>query len=193
VIYRVANPGAAYPAYLAVAMNHDASELEDRTRAIAATVDARLRVKSIMPMSRLGDDEVMTLDFFYRVLAIVGSVALLLSTAGVYSLMSFSVARRRREIAIRAALGASPHRLLSAIFSRAFWQLGTGVVIGLVPGALLLTGGAPEVAEGSGLAVGLGGSMAVGVFMMTVGLLACAGPARRALRIQPTDALRAES
>jgi ABC-type antimicrobial peptide transport system permease subunit len=174
-------------------MDGDPRALGDRVRDIAATVDPRLRLKMIMPLMNVGDADKKTLAFFYRVLAIVGSVALLLSTAGVYSLMSFSVARRRREIAIRAALGASPHRLLTAIFSRAFWQLGTGVLIGLVPGALLLTGGAPEVAEGSGFAVGVGGSMAVGVFMMTVGLLACAGPAKRALRIQPTDALRADS
>ena len=196
VWYRMAKPGDAYPAHTAVQFDDGAhvTALEKRIRNIAATVDPRLRLKSIMPMSKLGDADLLTLDFFYRVLAIVGSVALLLSTAGVYSLMSFSVARRKREIAIRAALGAAPPKLLAAIFSRAFWQLGTGVLIGLIPGTVLLMSFTPdEVAEGGRVAVGLSGSLAIAAFMMTVGLLACVGPARRALSIQPTDALRAES
>ena len=60
-----------------------------------------------------------------------------LSAAGIYALMSFTVARRRREVGIRAALGAQPRRLLASIFSRALGQLAVGVVVGLLAAALL--------------------------------------------------------
>jgi len=57
--------------------------------------------------------------------AVTGSV-LLLSAAGLYALMSFTVAQRRREIGIRSALGAPPGQLVAAVFRRAFWQIGAG-------------------------------------------------------------------
>ena len=56
---------------------------------------------------------------------------MVLSAAGIYSLMSFTVARRRREIGIRAALGADPARMLLGIISRAFAQLGAGAAVGM--------------------------------------------------------------
>ena len=56
---------------------------------------------------------------------------LLLSAAGIYAMMSFTVARRRREIGIRAALGADARRVLTGIFGRASAQLGAGIALGL--------------------------------------------------------------
>ena len=56
---------------------------------------------------------------------------LLLSAAGIYALMSFTVSRRRKEIGIRAAMGADGRRLLLSVFSRAAGQLGGGVVAGI--------------------------------------------------------------
>src|SRR5687767_15956041 len=64
------------------------------------------------------------------VVAINASV-LLLSAAGIYAMMSFTVARRRREIGIRAALGADARRVLMGIFGRASAQLGAGIALGL--------------------------------------------------------------
>ncbi|MGH9385146.1 MAG: FtsX-like permease family protein, partial [Vicinamibacterales bacterium] len=113
---------------------------------------------------------------------------IMLSTAGIYSLMSFTVARRRREIGIRAALGADRHRLLLGIFSRALGQLGTGAALGML-GAIgfeqLLEG---EMLQGRGTVI----LPLVALVMATAGLLAAIGPARQGLRIQPTEALREE-
>ena len=63
-------------------------------------------------------------------LAVVTLSVLLLSAAGIYALMSFTVTRRRREIGIRAALGAHPRRILASIFSRALGQLALGLMVG---------------------------------------------------------------
>jgi ABC-type antimicrobial peptide transport system permease subunit len=64
------------------------------------------------------------------VLALVAAIALLLSTVGIYSLMSFTVSQRTREIGIRMALGADARQVIGAIFSRALAQLGLGVLAG---------------------------------------------------------------
>jgi ABC-type antimicrobial peptide transport system permease subunit len=113
---------------------------------------------------------------------------LLLSAAGIYSMMSFTIARRRREIGIRTALGANARRVLAGIFGRAIAQLGAGIVTGVAIAAAVewLTGGET-----------MGGKAAVllpcvVLIMGTVGLLAALGPALRGLAIQPTEALRDE-
>ena len=112
----------------------------------------------------------------------ISVIVLLLSATGIHALMSFTVARRTREIGIRVALGARPGRIVAGIFSRAFLQISAGLVVG------------------SGLAAvwGLGSTrqvlllLAADGIMLIVGLAACALPVRRALTIDPTEALRAE-
>jgi putative ABC transport system permease protein len=113
---------------------------------------------------------------------------LLFSAAGVYSLMSFTVAQRRREIGIRAALGASPMGVLRSVFSRVAAQVGTGVVLGAL-GAMVIA----PLSDDAVLAARL--SMvtpAVALILALVGVVAAYGPARRSVRIQPTEAVRAE-
>jgi ABC-type antimicrobial peptide transport system permease subunit len=101
--------------------------------------------------------------------------------------MSFTVARRRREIGIRTALGARPGRMLTGIFARSLWQIAAGVVVGVA---------AALVFHQSLNVEGLGGwhipgiLPAAAVFIMVIGLLSAAGPARRAVRVDPTEALR---
>jgi len=109
-------------------------------------------------------------------------IVLLLSATGIHSLMSFTVARRTREIGIRAALGASPGLIVRGIFSRAFLQIGAGVLAGSALAALLGLGSMRQVML----------LLAADGVMLVVGLTACAVPLKRALRIDPTEALRAE-
>ena len=79
------------------------------------------------------------IGYFFTSLAIIGAVALLLSTAGIYALISFTLARRTREIGIRTALGASPRRIITGILSRALFQIALGVAAGFVPGVLIVS------------------------------------------------------
>ncbi len=156
----------------------------DRFREIGAEVDPALQLRRVVPLSDFYDQ----VRSFWRYLAWgIGSVTLsvlMLSAAGIYALMSFTVAQRTREIGIRAALGAHPRRLLLGIFGRVMRQLAVGVLVGsLLSGALLSSAGL-----GTQPAVSL--LLAVATLMLTVGLLAAFGPARRSLRIQAIEALR---
>jgi ABC-type antimicrobial peptide transport system permease subunit len=99
--------------------------------------------------------------------------------------MSVSVARRTREIGLRTALGATPSRLLASIFVRALVLVGSGIAAGNLV-LLLAVALGPEV-ELADVADAL---LITSAVMLTVGLLACVEPARRALRIHPTDALK---
>jgi putative ABC transport system permease protein len=120
-------------------------------------------------------------------LAIVTLSVLLLSAAGLYALMSFTVTLRRREIGIRMALGAPPGRMVTSIFARALWQIAAGVAVGVTVALLLHRSLRIEV-EGGWHIPGI--LPAAVLFILTIGLLSAAGPARRAIRVDPTEALR---
>jgi ABC-type antimicrobial peptide transport system permease subunit len=122
---------------------------------------------------------------------------LLLSAAGIYAMLSFTVAQQRREIGIRVALGANPRRIVRSVFTRASAQLGTGVAVGLILALALerFTNGM-IMGDPSGDGAGLRGAIVlmpiVAAIAMAVGLLAALGPARRGLAVQPIEALRGE-
>jgi ABC-type antimicrobial peptide transport system permease subunit len=113
---------------------------------------------------------------------------LLLSAAGIYAMMSFTVSRRRREIGIRTALGADARRVVTGIFGRAGAQLGAGIAVGLAIASAFEWLG-PGGTMGDNALITLPSVVAL---MFSVGLLAAIGPARRGLAVQPTEALREE-
>jgi ABC-type antimicrobial peptide transport system permease subunit len=131
-----------------------------------------------------------------RTSLVMTAVALLLSLAGIYAVLSFIVARRTREIGVRVALGASPRRVITAIFRRPLTQVSFGVVVG----AVLIGAGAVAMSRTQQFASGSGGFslgqmallVAYTAFMLGVCLLACVVPTRRALRVEPIVAMRVE-
>jgi ABC-type antimicrobial peptide transport system permease subunit len=98
--------------------------------------------------------------------------------------MSVAVQRRTREIGIRVALGASSGGVLRALFARAAAQLAGGIVLGnLLVLGLRTLGGTVNLS----LVLPM---LAVSTVMALVGIAACAVPARRALRVEATEAIR---
>jgi ABC-type antimicrobial peptide transport system permease subunit len=140
--------------------------------------------------------EVWFLGLWVRIMLGLTAVALLLSLAGIYSVLSYTVARRTREIGVRVALGASERLVITSIFRRPMIQVVSGVLAGvsLITLAAIRMQQMPEVGgTGRGLAAGEIGMLAgYGILMLGVCLLACVVPTIRALRVQPTEALRAE-
>ena len=184
-VFHAARPRAMSPLTMGIRVATDPSSFSARVRAIASTVDPGLRLEEIRRL----DDWTWRIDLpaVIAASALAGVVALglFLSAAGIFSLMSVTVARRTREIGLRSALGASTGRLLVGIFSRAALLVGGGIVAGNLVILLVVWFGG-EV----GLSFVLNALMRTSAVMLVVGLLACVAPARRALTIDPTTALR---
>jgi ABC-type antimicrobial peptide transport system permease subunit len=158
-----------------------------RLHEIGTNLDPTLRLDDVRRLDEVQGETQMTSNLTSYALAIVTLSVLLLSAAGLYALMSFTVTRRRREIGIRMALGAPAGRMLASIFARALWQIAAGVVVG-VTAALALHRTLNIEVEGGWHIPGI--LPAAAIFIMIIGLLSAAGPARRAIRVEPTEALR---
>ena len=190
ILYRPIAAAEALPLRVLVRSGRDATSIAALTRRAAVETDPALRIYAVMGLDRIEDADIQAHRFFITALSIVAAVALMLATAGIYALMSFSLTRRTREIGIRIALGAAPRRILSSIFGRTFAQVALGVVIGSIPGSAVLGLGIADAGRGS-MWLMVPGSIASAVFVLLVAAAACVPPARRALRIDPTEALRA--
>lgn len=187
-VYHPLALGMGGPATLTIRVQGEAPpSFTRRLREIGTELDPALRL-NVVPLAETYRQDEVVVQLTSLVLTLVTASVLLLSAAGIYALMSFAVAQRRREIGIRAALGAHPRQLVRAVFSRAAGQLALGLLAGAGATAALdgISGG--DLIGGKGAVI----LPAVAVVMMVVGLLAAVGPARRGLRIEPTEALRAD-
>jgi len=123
-------------------------------------------------------------------LSALGGLALLLAVVGIYGVLSFSVARRTREMGIRLALGAGTRQVFLLVVRDGMWLVGVGMAIGLGAafvgarsvGAFLYGISPTDVPA-------FAGAIAV---LAAVALAACAIPARRAIRVNPIATLRQE-
>ena len=123
-------------------------------------------------------------------LAIFAGIALLLAAVGIYGVVSYSVAQRAHEMAIRSALGASRADLLHLVVGKTMLIVLTGLALG-VAAALALTRVLASLLYESGPADRLMW-VAAAALLASVALLACYFPARRAARLDPIAVLRAE-
>jgi predicted permease len=183
-IYRAASAAEVDPVVVAVRVAGDAAPLAPRVAALARQVDAGLHLRDIVTLDDIVAQEQTRMWGTSVVFGSVVLVALVFSAAGLYALMAVAVARRTREIGIRIALGANHRHVLGSVFARAGRQLGGGIIAG---NSLILFLAWRADSLTAGLLVS---SVITSVIMAAVGVLACAAPARRALRIQPTEALR---
>lgn len=123
-------------------------------------------------------------------LGLFGALGLVLALVGIYGVISYSVGRRTREIGIRVALGAESGDVLRLVIGQGTKLVLAGVAIGL---------GASFAATRlmSGLMYGVSATdpvtfVGVSILLMLAGLVACYLPARRAVRVDPVEALRQE-
>ncbi|HEX6973319.1 MAG TPA: ABC transporter permease [Vicinamibacterales bacterium] len=187
-IYHPADVGDLFPVVLSVRFAGEVPPtFMDRFRHIGAEVDPTLQLTETSVLStRLEQGRTMMRSVALAT-ALITTCVLLLSAAGIYALMSFTVAQRTREIGIRTALGAPPRRLILNVCGRAAWQVLAGVVVGSV-----IAGGA-FTAIGVGVVRAMPLLLIVAAIMAVVALLATLGPARRGVRIPAMEALRAEA
>jgi ABC-type antimicrobial peptide transport system permease subunit len=162
-------------------------QFSSRLRTLSSALDPTLRLR-IVTLSEMKRQQLIGLRLMVLGFTLVIATVLLLSAAGIYAMMSFTVSQRRREIGIRAAIGADAGQLLRSIFTKAALQLAAGVAVGIVMALMIDRASDGELLGLFGRAL----LPVTAVLMTIVGLFATIGPARRGLRIQPTEALRAE-
>jgi putative ABC transport system permease protein len=195
-LYMPASPGSGFPPYMMIHAQGDPLSLVPRVRAIAGAVDPTLRLSEFQRVDQVTSTLQWILGLWLRATVVMTAVALLLSLAGIYAVLSFTVARRTREIGVRVALGASRRRLVAGIFRRPLTQVGLGVVAGaalIALGAIAMFRTEQFAGEGAGLPFGqLALLVAYATLMLGVCLLACVVPTRRALGVEPIVAMREE-
>ena len=125
-----------------------------------------------------------------RLFGILGLVALLLATIGLYGVMAFVVSSRTREIGTRVALGAASGRILRGVLMEGLRLVAAGIAIGALASWLLaraLVAGLAGLSPADPVAFG-----SAALILLLVGLAACYFPARRAASLNPVEALRVE-
>jgi predicted permease len=158
----------------------------DQVRAL----DENLPIKTMMSFDQVLHDS----SYFMRIGAsftgIVGLLGLLLTLAGMYGVMAYSVARRTREIGIRMALGASPSQVIRLVIKQGLFIMAIGLIIGL-PLALVVLRLLAKFLYGVSVTdpVLL---LVAPLLLVAVSLLACYFPARKAANLNPSMALRTE-
>jgi putative ABC transport system permease protein len=173
----------------------DPMTLAPQVRELAMAVDPSLRLVDVRRANEVNNDVLWVLGLWLRITVVLSGVALVLSLAGIYAVLSFTVARRTREIGVRVALGASRQRVIAATFRRPLLQVATGILVGtaIVFAAAWLTRNTElPGSEGDLTLQGMAVIISYGIVMLGVCLLACVMPTRRALDIEPTVALRTE-
>jgi ABC-type antimicrobial peptide transport system permease subunit len=125
---------------------------------------------------------------------IFGAVAVVLASVGIYGVMSFSVNQRTQEFGVRMALGANHGTILGMVLRQGVVQIGIGLMLGLGLALAIATAAAGGI-QNTLFGVGARDPLtytAVALLVAIVSLVASWVPARRATRVDPMIALRAE-
>lgn len=198
---RKATEDVVYQPYLADAGNVSLGNLllaaDQRTDLLAPAVreairraDARLEVLGVSPFRRYLDRSVEVEQMVARLSAVLATLAVLLAALGIYGVFSDEVSRRRKEIGVRLALGASPATVRRWILGSAGRVFVVGVALG-IPAAWMAVRAARsllyDVAADDPLALAGAGLVFISAFLVAAG-----GPAARAARLDPLTSLRAE-
>jgi putative ABC transport system permease protein len=177
-------------AVVAVRTALDPAAVSAAIRGQVAHIDPDLPVTQFQTLSQGIDATAAQPRFRATLFALFGLIALLLATAGIFGVVSYSVVRRTRELGIRTALGATPGRIRRMVL----WEGGVLAAAGLgigIAAALPLT----RILRSELYGIGAGDPLAYAgtiVLLALVALAACYFPARRAMRVDPTVALRCE-
>ena len=153
-------------------------------------IDPTVAVENVQTLDQIRDASLASRSFAMQLLVGFAFVACILTLGGIYGMLSLSVASRRREIAIRTAMGAKKRDVLELVLREGVAVIVVGVTVGLVAAA-----GLTRVLEAFLFEVEPTDSVtliAMGSLFAAVALLACWIPARRAAEIDPVSALREE-
>jgi putative ABC transport system permease protein len=176
--------------YLALKVRGEPMDYAGPLRQAMREVDPDIPLFDIRTMEQVIGEPIQLRRFNMTLMSLFSGVALLLAALGLYGVIAYSVAQRRREIGIRMSLGASPGGISALVLRQGGTLLAVGIVLGL-GGAYALT----RLIASQLYAVQPGDPRVIGTVlgaMVVVGMLATVIPARQASQVQPMEALRHE-
>ena len=185
-MYQQAQPQA----FLVVRTDGDPVSLSTAIREAVRSVDAGQPVYSLASMDQHIANSLGPRRFAVHLLGLFAGIAVLMAALGLYGVISYTVAQRTQEIGIRMTLGAQRGQVLSLVVGHALRLAVTGVVAGAVAAFVLARLLASQLFEVSTFDPATFGTMALG--LLVVACAASYGPARRATRVDPMEALRYE-
>ncbi|HUA61531.1 MAG TPA: ABC transporter permease [Verrucomicrobiae bacterium] len=153
-------------------------------------VDPTVAIERVKTFDQIRSDSLASQTFAMQLLVGFSGIGSVLTLVGIYGVLTLSVASRRREIAIRAAVGAERRHIRRLVFGEGLRLIGGGVAAGLAA-ALLLSRVLRSFLFGVE-ATDAATFVAVGVLLAAVALAACWAPVRRAASVDPLEALRYE-
>jgi putative ABC transport system permease protein len=189
-VYRPVTQQPPYSVNILVRTAGDPLSLAGDLRRSIARVDPNQPIRELVTMRQLVDDRAVGLSFAAKTLTIMGLVALFLALMGIYSLMAYLANRRTQEIGVRLAFGATSWDVVRLTVG----QAGRITLAGVAVGALLATavGWAMQAVMFGAVSASVGLTASLAVVLAIAALAASYLPARRAARLDPTVALRAE-
>ena len=176
--------------FLVVRTSSDALNLAPSVRDVVEAVDNDQPVYDIQTMEQRLSDSISPRSFNMLLLGIFAAIALVLAGGGIYGVMSYYVTQQTHEIGIRMAMGADQAKVLTLVVGKGLVILFCGLAIGVAVAFAFSR-------VMSGLLFGVStfditSILGASVLLITVGLLACYIPARRASKVDPIVALRHE-
>ena len=178
------------PAYFTVRASAGAAGLQAAIKQEIAALDATLAVAQFSSMTAITAKSVAPQRFNMLLLGLFAALGLLLAAVGIYGVMSYAVAQRTHELGIRMALGAQRNDVLRLMLKHGLLLASLGAVLG-IGGAFALT----RVMESFLFGVTVTDPLVFGgmvLLLISVALVACYLPARRATKVDPLIALRYE-
>jgi putative ABC transport system permease protein len=176
--------------FLVVRSNRPFAGLGQAIRRAVAAIDPNQPVFLTATMSKLIDDSLSDRHFIVTLLGITGCLALLLSAAGVYGVVSYVTSRRTQEIGVRMALGATPRQVQGLIFWQGMRLAALGLAIGLITAvalARLFRHNFAGLQADDPALIGMAAAL-----VAATAAAACWVPAWRATRVDPVAAIRQE-
>jgi len=172
---------------LMVESAHDPSAA---VRAAVQSLDGELPLREVFSLSGALEQQTWFLRLFGKLFGSFAFIGLVMASVGIYAVIAHAGSRRTQEIGVRMALGASVRSILMLVIKRGLWQISAGLILGLLLAI-------PVVRVMSSLPLGVSAAdpsvfLFVAAVLVSVGVLACWLPARRAAALDPVKAIRYE-
>jgi putative ABC transport system permease protein len=189
-IYTSLWQNSAFSKHLVIRSAADPRAVTSSIRAALHAVDPTVAVENTKTLDQIRGDSLASRNFAMQLLAGFALIGSVLTLVGIYGVLSLSVASRTRELAIRAAVGAQTSDIRSLVFGEGFRLIAGGIAAGVVVALLLsqlLRTFLFEVQTTDPVTLA-----AAGLAFALVAILACWMPMRRAVKVEPIEALRCE-